>query len=482
MTEVDGMDEARGKSREADPVEQFIARIKAYGELARIYMECTVSIDRGRIWQEYQAGSASRIVLLCPCCAHWVTPEREHLTGWEDAEDQLTAMERAHLICADCQAPWTEQQRVHANQHARLLHKGQEITADGVIVGPRPRTRTLGFRWTAANNMLAPISLVGGEEWAAAHAINHDNANKKMQQFVWAIPHEPDDREVVALSIDAVTKRQSHTPQGLVPAWADCLTMGVDCGQYLLHWVLLAGDVVRSRHVQIVDYGVEEVHSRQYRVEEALSMALGSLAGRAEDDGWPDERGEAKHPDLIWYDSGWKPVPVYRHCKKHGPRHWPAKGFGLGQYTGPRYHQPKTTGATTVAIFDGFHLSKIKNNDVGPVQLYEHDADRAKARVHDRLGTPEDEAGALLLPQVNRAVEHISFAKHLLAEQLVEEDGLQKWQKTPGHAGQNHWLDATALALLALLRRVNAPKPAPRPQRRPVLTAPDGRPFLVTQR
>lgn len=481
VTEVDGMDTARKDSREADPIEQMRARTRAYPN-ARTYMECTVSIDRGRIWQQHLAGTASRIAMPCPHCMARVTPEREHLKGWQDAEDELSAIERAHVVCPECGEAWSERDREEANQHGVLVHRGQEITPDGTIVGDAPRTRTLGFRWNAINNLLTPIGRIGGDEWTAARSLDQENADKKLKQFVWCVPVEADDREVVALSVREICDRQGPTPMGLVPAWADLLALGVDCGQYVLHWVLVAGDSEGKRQVQVVDYGIQEVHSRQYPVETALSIALNELADTADRRGWPDEQGVARHPGAVWYDSGWKPVPIYKHCKQAGVHHMPVKGQGLGQYGGARYHTPKSTGSTVIAIYDGFHLVKLDHNECGAVRIYECDADRGKSRVHDLLSVPIDEAGALVLPRVDRALEHMTYAKHLLAEQLIEEDGVQKWQKTPGHGNNNHYFDATSYARMALSRMMNQRK-VPRPRRqRSRLSTEDGRPFLATQR
>lgn len=484
LTEVDGMDTARGASREASPVEQMEARVRSYGNAARVYKECTVSIVRGHIWQSIISGSDSRIMLQCPRCLAWVSPEREHFKGWQDAEDELAAAERAHVVCPECAEAWTEEHRVAAIRQCKLLHKGQSIDGSGCIHGDLPRTRTLGFRWHAIHSLLQPLSLVGAEEWKAARALDQDNAEKKLKQFVWAVPIEPDDQEVVSLSVREICERQGPTAQEVVPGWADVLSLGVDCGQYLLHWVLMAGSSTEThRPIQIVDYGIEEVHSRQFAVEQALSMALHQLAGMADDRGWPDEHGVARHPGAVWYDSGWKPVPIYKHCKQAGAHHMPVKGYGMGQYGGKKYNQPKSTGSTVIAIYDGFHLVKLAHNECGAVRLYECDSDRGKARVHDRLGMPMDEAGAILLPKVDRAVEHTSFAKHLLAEQLVEENGVQVWQKTPGHGGHNHWLDASNYALMALLRQMQQTQAAaPVRRQRPRVTGLDGRPYLVTQR
>jgi phage terminase large subunit GpA-like protein len=91
ITETDGMDQPGLTSREADKITQLEARTRAYGSRKRIYMECTVSTEQGRTWQEYTQGTQSRIVLPCPHCKAWVSPEREHLTGWQGADSQAAA-------------------------------------------------------------------------------------------------------------------------------------------------------------------------------------------------------------------------------------------------------------------------------------------------------------------------------------------------------------------------------------------------------
>lgn len=46
-----------------DKITQLEARTRAYGRLKRIYMECTVSTEQGRTWQEYQA-----VLAAASCC------------------------------------------------------------------------------------------------------------------------------------------------------------------------------------------------------------------------------------------------------------------------------------------------------------------------------------------------------------------------------------------------------------------------------
>jgi phage terminase large subunit GpA-like protein len=66
------MDQPGATSRESDKITQLEARTRAYGGRKRIYMECTVSTEQGRTWQEYKSGTMSRIALPCPHCGDWV--------------------------------------------------------------------------------------------------------------------------------------------------------------------------------------------------------------------------------------------------------------------------------------------------------------------------------------------------------------------------------------------------------------------------
>jgi phage terminase large subunit GpA-like protein len=114
ITETDGMDESGSESREADKIEQLEGRTLAYGSAKRIYLECTLSIETGRINQEITNGTNSRIARPCPYCGQYVSPEREHLVGWAEAESELEAADKAHWICPECVHPWTEEDRHEA--------------------------------------------------------------------------------------------------------------------------------------------------------------------------------------------------------------------------------------------------------------------------------------------------------------------------------------------------------------------------------
>src|SRR5690606_1430822 len=139
-------------------------------------MECTVSTEQGRTWQEYTKGTRSRIVLPCPHCHAWVGPEREHLVGWQEAESQVEAARTGSFSCPDCGEFWTADQRARANEQSRLLHDGQAIDADGNVTGAVPACETLGFRWSGVNNLFLTPGEIASDEWRAGRAADEDNA------------------------------------------------------------------------------------------------------------------------------------------------------------------------------------------------------------------------------------------------------------------------------------------------------------------
>ena len=188
VTETDGMDQPGGTSRESDKITQLEARTRAYGSRKRIYLECTVSTEEGRTWQEYKSGTQSSILLPCPHCRAWVAPEREHFVGWQGADSQAAARASGAFSCPECGEFWTAEQRIEANRQGKLIHRGQSIGADGQVTGAPPATDTLGFRWSAVNNLFLAPGDIAADEWRASRSADEENAEREMRQFVWCLP------------------------------------------------------------------------------------------------------------------------------------------------------------------------------------------------------------------------------------------------------------------------------------------------------
>lgn len=470
VTEVDGLDKSSELSREADPITQLEARTRSYGHRRRIYLECTVSTEQGRIWQEYRNGTASKIVMPCPHCDLWVAPERQNFIGWDAGETEFEAELRAMFYCPECATGWSEEQRQAANRVSKLIHKGQSAGSDGSAVGDAPQTRTLGFRWSAVNNLFASTSELGAEEWKAAKELDQENAEKARKQFVWCEPVQPSAEGMSSVSVDSIMLRTSGLARGELPASCVAVTIGIDIGKHLLHWVAKAWDTTPTAYT--IDYGVQETNADQIGEDTGIMIALRTLRDSFIA-GW--KSGErVVTPTIVFVDSGNWTETVYRFCAESGAPFWPTKGFGTTQYgSNQKYHRPQN------AVQNGadWHLSRVNGID-----LVEIDADAWKSRVHSRLECRKDEPFAIQLFN-EQARGHFQFAKHLTAETKVQEfvvgRGLvTRWEKI---RKANHYLDCEAMANCAAdaagIRAEQVITEA-QPTRVSVEVRPDGRPWM----
>jgi phage terminase large subunit GpA-like protein len=447
ITEADGFDVASSTSREADKITQLEARLRAWSDQAVEYGECTLSIEEGRTWQEITKGSWSRIMLPCSHCGAWVIPEREDVHGWEDAQDEIGAAEDSRFCCPECQKPWTEEQRADANGACRLVHRGQEIDPDGAIHGDLPRTRTLGFRWSAVHNLLRTAGDVGIDLWRAARAVDEENAERELCQFVFARPYVPPDIEHTPLDAETLQRRVRTYRRGMIPEKAMHLTIGVDLGKRLGHYAVIAWLPGASGHV--ADYGRFDIPSDDVGVGRATLVALREFRDQVLK-GWPVLTGGIKLPDCVWIDAGWaeQTDAVYAFCRESpGELFRPLIGRGAGQQFRQRYDRPKKTGALVRRIGEGYHISWQRTTRI---LLVEVNVDYWKSWVHERLASDAGSAGAMTLFEAP-AREHTTFVKHLTAERQVQEFDpkrglITRWESI---RRSNHWLDAVVYASAA---------------------------------
>lgn len=447
VTEVDGLDQSGADSREADKLKQMEGRLRAYlRHGTREYLECTVSYTSGRIWQEYLGGTQSQLVRPCPHCRAWVTLEREHLAGWQGAEDELEARASASWLCPACAALWTEEERYAANLQSRLLHRGQKIDARGRITGDLPRTRTLGFRWTAADNHFATAADVASDEWQGARELDRDNAERKLCQFVHCIPWDPPQVDLPPIDPAAVAQRVDELRKGMLPKDCPAIAVGVDTGKRALHWTAFAARADGRPHV--CEYGVQPVECDKLGVAAALKAALDAL--RAYFSWGPEHRG----PDQVWIDSRYHEHSdaVYQWCRaanKHlpaGREVWrPLQGYGEGKDGDGRYHPPKALSREVRFIGDNYHLAIARRAG----QIIAHvNGDRWKALVHEGLTLPDDQPQAITLYAAPTPAEHQEFARQIAAERAVP-------RGPEGYIFQrvvraNHYLDASHYGRAAL--------------------------------
>ena len=457
MTEIDKYDTAGEVSREADPIRQMEARTNAFRDFGRrIMMECTVSIPDGRIWQEVKGGTDSRLQHPCPHCSQWTTWEREHLVGWKDAADEFEAADLARWLCPACEQTFREDERQQMHKQTLLVHRGQEVSPDGEIVGAEPRTETFGLRWSAFDNPFVSTSRLGKDEWLTKRASNQESAERAARQFIWAIPYESADIDLTPVDPEVIRKRLSGTKQGIVPSNALAVTIGVDTGKYRLHWVALA--ILPDNRAAVIDYGEQKTDAKT--VGTVAGMRNGFALLRLHfGSGWQYEDGRKCQPQQVWSDSGYHEhkLPVYEFCKETNEElsrefgdeiYRPTKGFAEGHKQMTRYYKPRELTSSVQYLGEEFDM-RLQLDD--QIYLVHVNADYWKAKVQEGLSMDAQAPGSISLYWTPDQYQHQEYSQQIAAEKQVEE-----WHQDRGFLKvfkvlqrENHYLDATYLALAA---------------------------------
>jgi hypothetical protein len=494
ITETDAFGVQGQISTESSKYEQLLARIRSFDDQAIVYQECTLTVETGITWQNHTQGTESRIVSPCPHCGHYIAPDREQLVGWQTAANEVAARLDSVYQCPreECGEGINEVQRKRMLANARLIHRGQQITPAGEIIGKNPPTHTLGFRWTAFDNLLMSAGTIAVDEWKAARDPNEDAAERKLCQFVWARPYKPDQEEAIELDANKLTTRLGRWPRGLIPRETVALTCGIDLGLHLAHWVTIAWLPGFGGHC--VDYGRFEVPGRDLGPDRAIEIALRTASEGFLALGWPQEgSGEARTADLALIDIGYQQDAVFRFLRSlpadQQQRYRAAKGYGAGRFRAERYTRPKATSNQVLAIGDMFHVARYASEQSLAVEF---SADYWKSFVHARLATElagnGPTPGALSLFATSPR-EHLTLAKHLTAERRIfefvpGEGDIERWKRVHKN---NHYLDGFAMAAVGgswcgVQLSPREPQPTAAGEESGGLTLPDGRPFFVLDR
>jgi len=441
-TETDGMDESGGKSDETDKLTQIEGCCRAYGSMKRIYRECTASTESGRIWREVTGGTNSRIYIKCQHCGEYVLPERNHFAGWQTADTENEAAREAHLICPSCGTAWSEDDRKNANRDCRIVHAGQTIDRSGIVHGPVPDTKSFGLRVSFVNNLLEDQSVVGVDEWKASRAADTDLAERQMLQYVWAMPYSSEATTLTTQDSSSIARRTISYGRGVVPDDATFITVGMDQGKRLCHWVAFAWRNGVTPH--IIDYGRQEVASDEIEEEKALLLAMRDFRDTVLKQGWKTSNGTMTS-SLSFFDRGWLPGVVTKFCEE-SENCFPSFGLGVRRFGGLA-GEKRDTGTIVKAVKDGYMLVTMPTCRKPVIEV---NSDHWKSWIHSRLNVKTTESGALTLYQ-SPPHEHLWICKHFVAEKKEEEFVAGKGLVTRWVAinRNNHGLDAAALAACA---------------------------------
>ena len=485
ITEVDKMDEASELSRESDPIKQFEDRTAHFADGGVVILECTVSIPDGRIWQEHQRGSGGELVFPCPHCQEYVRPEKEHFVGFK-TDNVIDARKESQFLCPACGAGFSDDDREEMQNQVQILHRGQTIDKDGTIHGDFPRTLTSSVRWSAFANRFWPNAFIAKWEWEAYKSIRDDapdapDYEARQAQKMFAVPYEGEDYSDFQLDPKVIRRRfgPEHLTEGIVPDNLEettdastfydkelpILTMGVDIGKTTCHWVLLA--FLADKTIHMPAYGAFTADSD---LDTALEIALRDSLEVFHDEvivpGFPIHgRDETIQPLAIWIDAGYQTDVVYRFCREKNNEYGDSvkdgrfrPSFGRGksqaQFSGNLlpYSQPKEKDKTTRELGDNW-FCRVNRQERCRYAVF--NADYWKIWVQKRLVTKPGEPGAMSFYRSMRQTGasrdiHTRLVYQLTNERLepVEKKGrgiVNEWVKR----GQNHKLDATAMAAAA---------------------------------
>ena len=449
VTEVSHLDEVGGKSDEATKLKQMEGRVRAYraSGQARIYLESTVTVEDGRIWQEWQQGTAGEVVIQCQSCTDWIAPSREHLIGWQEAQTEAEAESLARWACPSCGWIFDDRQRREMLAGCKLRHRGQTIDAAGQIHGEIPATKTMGFRYSAATNTFVTASIVAADEWRGRREADPDNADKELLQWTWALPAKPREAAVEPLDYRTVMQRQSRYRRGLVPPNTVRIAAGVDVRAQQLDWFVTAEQA--DGQPLCLDYGFEPVQRDMSDLKTALRQAVRMLQEKF-DGGWETESDGRRSADIVLIDAGWETDIIREETARH--QLWnTSKGFGFRQHLGQVYSQPKGRSKTTLKLGEGWH-DVLFVSGASRYREYQNNADLWKRRVHQALSVPAESPQALLLPFTEAVERRAEVAKQLTAEREVTAFEIGKgtqtrWQQT---FSRNHLLDAAYMSFIGL--------------------------------
>lgn len=466
VTEVDKMDEASESSREPDPITQLEARTESFEADKRIFLECTTSVKTGRIWQERSDGTATELYCQCFHCKEPWSPGREDLRGWDDATNEIDARDGAYFVCPTCGGTIDDAQRDVMLSQVYVVHRGQTIkcvNGELVIEGDPPKTLTFGFRWNGFFNRLWRIGHIAIGEWRALQSYRADSEDfedreKKQKQWVWTTPWEPTDYNEFVLEANTVRNRTGQWSRDVLPPDTEYLTCGVDIGKSTCWWFLAAFRTTGEIHVPA--YGAftssSDLHAA---IDIALMNSLREFRDDVIEPGFRiDGSDERMVPHQIWIDSGYETKTICtfvgecgRGKRRRENRYRPMAGRGRSQVRADKYSHPKGKDQLTREIGDQWYAQIDRDHRVLKGFF---NADYWKLWVQKRLVTQAGQPGSLQFYSASRKnekqSEHARISRHLTNERFVRREvpgrGLvEEWEKK----GDNHWLDAAALACAA---------------------------------
>lgn len=473
ITEAAGFSEASEaeKNEEADPYRQLLGRLGAFKRSDKrrfVTVEGTVTVAEQLPWRllgeddEALISSRSRLVAPCPHCESWISPEREHLIGWQNATSEQQVVDNARFVCPVCAGSIDDRQRMMAMRDCRIVHWGQEIKPDGTIVGNRPPTSTLFFRWSAWHNLLLDAADTAVKEWEASQieegTIDRENAERDLCQKAWATPYRPALSELEPLNPKVIRKRVAMSPgwqRGIIPHDTKACALGLDIGEWTSWWWLLAFTEHGELHTPA--YGAFDV--KRSKDEDVVSRLIQELIRFNETvvlPGFPIEgSAEMWVPDAVGVDIGHLPDAIAEAMRTFGAgikNRWKGtrgRGKSVRRANNGGYNHPSRISTAIPKIGTQWYLEPNFKRKIFEIT---YNADYWLKRLQEHLRPKVGRKGAMTFFRSDTPNEHAKASHHLASEKWKVERDPKTGMVVEKYVvnGDNHYGDAAKIALVML--------------------------------
>tara|TARA_R100000951_G_scaffold97482_2_gene87122 strand:- start:421 stop:2364 length:1944 start_codon:yes stop_codon:yes gene_type:complete len=283
-------------------------------------------------------------------------------------------------------------------------------------------------------------------EVSAIQAFFNRVADWGLSRVMAELQNEPDQEEqeeTLGLTAGLVASRVSHLLQNELPTSGCKIAFGLDIGKYFSYWVKVASHGNAIGHV--IDYGIiENPNMTQSTAPDAVGVSLMKAL-----DMWRTDMLGENPPDFGLIDSGFQTDTVYEFIRRSGGSPFAAaKGWDTGRF---KVGENKTGRRV-------FHEAYAQFQTEEKIWLYNVHTEWWKQYLQERFltrnivdGNFND--GSLSLFNAGRDPKrHLNFSHHITSEGeeklFVEGKGIVRSWKV--YSRNNHWLDATALAMAAL--------------------------------
>lgn len=420
---------------------QLENRTRAFAGRQVMFLASTLTTPTNITWRLHVEGTGTQPHFPCDSCGEHISPEMEHLIGWQDAATEHEVRKNTRFVCPTCGWVMSPEQRRAALQNIIPLHRGQKVV-DGEVTGPDPVTSTLSYRVPASCNMFADEGELGVALWR--HSLEADKfvAEKMMRtirQGLFGLPAEDSAHVIDELDGRRLMKRLSPCTIGRVPYGTQRLFAGLDVRKSTIHYAVIAFS--DDANPVEIDWGSQPILEGKLW-DDAFAEAAEILSAKFRD-GYPIDGGGTKTVDLESWDSGWKTRQVQNHCEQSDFA-YPSMGFGAGVLQKNKYKPRKSS---KIVGLD-WQLASVADRE-----LLEIDASAWKSRLFGRLRLPTEDKQALLFatPELDSDDSPLRWlVSHLTAEREIQsQTGGELVTIFEQLRTENHLLDSTQLALSA---------------------------------